>query len=103
MIYTRRDIVVPYSALGTYVPAMSFRLPNGNYAEKLSITNKDRVAVVQIREDDGDFPLSPETTEQEIPLGFISFVYVTPITGARFRCVDPTGAGTTRLSFTFYI
>lgn len=100
MIFSRVEIIVPYSPVGIYDDQYSFRLPRGLTAEKLTIVSRDANAVVQIREGDGAFPPEVETTEQAIDRGFQSFVYVTPITGFRFRCRDV--GKTTRISFAAY-
>lgn len=100
MIFSRVEVVIPYGAVGVYVPASEFRLPRGQRAEKLTIISYDANAVVQIREDEGAFPLEVQTTEQAADRGFVSFVYVTPISGFRFRCRDI--GKTTRISFTAY-
>lgn len=100
MIFARLEIVVPYGNVGTYAEAFSFRLPRGITAEKLTVVTRDADAVVQVRDDDGAFPQNPETTEQRCDRGFTSFVYVTPITGFRFRCYEP--GKTTRVTFHAY-
>lgn len=100
MIFARIELVVPYSDSGNYGDPYSFRLPEGESAEKLTIFSLDADAVVQVREDDGAFPLEAATTEQAAYRGFQSFVYVTPITGFRFRCKEV--GKTTRITFTAY-
>lgn len=101
MIFSRIEIIVPYSDAGNYDPKFSFRLPEGEVATKLTIISRDGDAAVQVREGDGDFPLEAISTEQPADRGFASFTYETPITGFRFRCRDPA-VPTTRISFTAY-
>lgn len=100
MIFAKIDVVVPYANVGAYLPTCSFRFPRGETAEKLTINTKDADAAIQVREDDGAFPLEVETTEQDVPRGFSSFVYVTPVTGVRIRCREV--GKTTRVSITAY-
>lgn len=100
MIYSRVDILVPFSGVGQYIDRCSFRLPTGFTGEKISINAKDANCVLQVREDDGAFPIEVETTEQDAPRGFSSLVYPTPITGVRIRCSE--AGKTTRVSFTVY-
>lgn len=100
MIYSRIEIAVPYSPVGMYADAMSFRLPRGVTAQKLTVVSRDADAVVQVREDDGAFPGNPETTEQRVDRGFASLVFATPITGFRFRCYEV--GKSTRVTFYAY-
>ena len=100
MIFSRVEVIVPYSPVGVYDSRYTFRLPRGITAEKLSINSKDADLVVQIREGDGDFPTNPEVTEEAYDRGFSSKVYVTPISGFRMRCKE--AGKTTRVSFTLY-
>lgn len=88
MVYAKLSVFVPYSPVGIYDDKFSFRLPSGLYAEKLTILTRSADLVVQVREDNGAFPLNPEITEQRADRGFTSFTYVTPITGFRFRCFE---------------
>lgn len=102
MILARLEIVVPYGGVGVYTPDATFRLPDGEYVEKLTIIARDTDAVVQVREGDSDapFPIDVQTTEQKIDRGFQSFVFPSPITGFRFR--GYVVGQTTRISFTAY-
>lgn len=100
MIYSRLSLNVPYSDVGVYADLYSFRLPRGIYATKLTVMSRLADSVVQVREDDGGFPLNPEVTEQKLDRGFTSLVFETPITGFRFRAYQ-FGA-IANLSFTAY-
>lgn len=100
-VFAVLEIVVPYSDVGQYSDVFTFRLPNGQWAEKLTIISRDADAVVQVKEDpDAAFPPDAQRTEQSVDRGFQSFVYVTPVAGFRFRCREP--GQTTRITFTAY-
>lgn len=100
-VFAVLEIVVPYSDVGQYTDAATFRLPTGLTAEKLTIISRDADAVVQVKEDpDGAFPPDAQRSEQKVDRGFQSFVYVTPIAGFRFRCYEV--GKTTRITFTAY-
>lgn len=91
MIYARNQYTVPVGKPGVYGRDATFFLPNDQPASKLTVRTYNEDVVVEVSE------TSPATfsgdidAEMELKKGFESLVFVTPITGFRFRSL--TGIG----------
>lgn len=98
MVYARNQVVISVSGGGSYLPANTYTLPEGEEAEKLSVRVYDNDVIMEVSETNPPTFTGDIDSEFLAPKGFSSFVFVTAITGFRVKA----NSGNARIDFIAY-